>query len=268
MNKLYALVVLVVMVLPVAAQGFGGRRARGVRLEGLTWMEAERVLTPEAVVVIALGAQAKEHGPHLRLDNDWLIAKYLERRVLERCAVVVAPAINYGFYPAFREYPGSTSLRLETSRDMVVDVIRSLAAFGPRRFYIINTGVSTVRALAPAAERLAAEGIELRYTDLLKVLGPAERRVAKQEGGTHADEVETSMMLYMAPWAVDMRKAVKDYRPGDGPLTRDPKNAAGTYSPTGVWGDATLATRAKGRVLAEALVDGIVKEIEELRSGR
>ncbi|PYV07558.1 MAG: hypothetical protein DMG07_28350 [Acidobacteria bacterium] len=146
----------------------------------------------------------------------------------------------------------------------MVDICRSLGRHGPRRFYALNTGVSTLRALKPAAEILAAEGILLRYTDLLAVMGPVEKTVARQEGGTHADEIETSMILYMDPAAVDMSKAVKDYRPGTGRLTRDPKGE-GTYSPSGVWGDPTLATREKGEKVVEALVAGVLKEIENLR---
>ena len=57
---------------------------------------------------------------------------------------------------------------------------------------------------------------------------------------------------------------MKDYHPGTGPLTRDP-NGKGTYSPTGVWGDATLATREKGRIVVEALVASVLADIEALR---
>ncbi|MEA2339574.1 MAG: creatinine amidohydrolase, partial [Thermoanaerobaculia bacterium] len=176
----------------------------------------------------------------------------------------VAPTINYSFYPAFVEYPGSTSLRFETARDVVVDICRSLARFGPRRFYILNTGVSTLRPLAAAAEMLAADGIVMRYTNL-NVTEPVEKPIRKEEGGTHAEEIETSMMLYIAPESVDMKKAVKDYHPSNGPLTRDP-NGKGTYSASGVWGDATLATREKGRIVTEALVTSILAEVEQLRS--
>lgn len=237
----------------------------GVLLEELTWVEAEKVLTPETVVVIPIGAGSKEHGPHLKLKNDFILAEYLKGRVRERAAVVIAPTVNYHFYPAFVEYPGATSLRLETARDLIVDICRGLARFGPRRFYVLNTGVSTVRALAPAAEALAADGILMRYTDLLKVMEPVEKEVIRQEGGTHADEIETSMILYMSPGDVDMSKAVKDYHPGKGGLTRDPKQEGKTYSPSGIFGDATLATKEKGRKVTDALVDAIVKEIEELR---
>jgi creatinine amidohydrolase len=237
----------------------------GVVLADLTWQQAEKILTPDTVVVVPLGAEAKEHGPHLRLKNDLVLAQYFTKRVIERSNVVVAPTLNYHFYPAFVEYPGSTSLRLETARDLVVDICRSLARFGPKRFYVLNTGVSTIRALTPAEEQLAADGIVMRFTDILMVGEEAEKAVRQQEGGTHADEIETSMMLYMDPSLVDMSKAAKDYHPqGTGGLTRDPKGS-GTYSPTGVWGDATLATREKGRRVVEAMVEGMLKEIETLR---
>ncbi len=247
---------------PTDAQDAANRK--GVRLEDLTWKEAEAVLTPDTVVVIAIGAEAKEHGLHLKLRNDWTMAEYLERRVLDRTNVVAAPTVNYHYYPAFVDYPGSTTLRLETSRDLIVDICRSLAHFGPRRFYALNTGVSTVRALAPAVDLLATDGILLRFTNISTIVEDVEKRVQQQEGGTHADELETSMMLYIDPASVDMTKAVKDYHPGASPLSRVP-DAQRTYSASGTFGDATLATREKGRQIVEAMVERLVQEIAELR---
>jgi creatinine amidohydrolase len=266
-RRLLVIAVVAAAALGMAACGKGRSSLAGVRLEDLTWKEAETVLTPDAVVVIPIGAQAKEHGPHLKLRNDWTMAEYFARRVVERSKVVVAPTVNYHFYPSFVEYPGSTTLRLETARDLVVDICRSLAHYGPRRFYALNTGVSTVRALTPAAEVLASEGIVLRFTNILTITEDVEKRVRQEAGGTHADEIETSMMLYIDPQSVDMSKAVKDYHPGTGPLTRDP-TGKGLYSPSGVFGDATLATREKGRQVVEALVERVLNEIEDLRRAR
>jgi creatinine amidohydrolase len=238
----------------------------GVFLRDLTWLEAEHVLGPDTVVVLPIGAASKEHGPHLRLDNDERLADAYARLVCEAEDVVIAPTLTYHYYPAFTEYPGSTTLRLETARDLTIDVVRSIAKHGPRRFYGLNTGVSTVRALRPAAEELAREGILFRYTDVLAALGPLGKGVAEQEGGTHADEIETSIMLVLAPDRVDMSKAKKDYAPGgEGGLTRDPQGA-GTYSPTGTWGDPTLASREKGRRLVRAVLGVVVAEIDELRA--
>ena len=241
------------------------RANSAVLLETLSWDEAEHVLTPDTVVVIALGAESKEHGRHLQLNNDFLMAEYLKKRVLDAATqnTVIAPTINYSFYPAFLEYPGSTSLSMDTARAMFTDIIHSLAHYGPHRFYILNTGISTLRPLAQAAAELAKDGIVLHYTDLTRD-DPVEKKV-RQSGGTHADEIETSMMLYIAPESVRMKKAARDLNANQpGGLTRDPQGK-GTYSPTGAWGDPTLATREKGQAVVESLVATILKDIDELR---
>jgi creatinine amidohydrolase len=236
----------------------------GILLEELAWPEAEKVLGPDTVVAIPLGAAAKEHGPHLKLKNDWSIAEYLKRRVLEVADVVVAPTLAYSFYPAFVEYPGSTTLRLETARDTVVDICRGLSRFGPRRFYVINTGVSTLRALRPAAEELARDGVLLRFTDIRAALAPAEKELARQPYGGHADEVETSMMMVIDPGSVELSKAVRDVGPrAEGGFTRDP-GGKGIYSPSGSWGDPTLATREKGERFVEALVRAVLDQLHEI----
>ena len=252
--------IAVVVSHPMTAQ------ERSVRLEALTWQEAKGVLTPRRVVLIPLGAASKEHGPHLKLGNDFILAEYLTKEVMSRSAVVVAPTINYSYYPAFVEYPGATSLRLATARDLVVDICRGLAHFGPRKFYVLNTGVSTIRALTAASEELSRDGIQMRFTDILNAGRDVEKQVARQPEGTHADEIETSIMLYIAPQSVDMRRAEKDFPHGAGPLQwQDPK--APMFSPSGVFGDAKLATRDKGEKLVRAQIDFIVREIESLRAG-
>lgn len=142
-------------------------------------------------------------------------------------------------------------------------MVRSIAAHGPRRFYVLNTGVSTLAPLKASQALLRLEGIEMRFTDILNVAVEVEKRLSTQQEGTHADETETSMMLYIAPGVVRMSKAAKDYR-----RLRDQwphLDAAGAAAATGVYGDPTLATRAKGEAIVEAMVAGILREIEDLR---
>lgn len=243
-------------------------KSRSLRIADVSWLVAEQYLDSNTVVVIPLGAEAKEHGPHLTLRNDQLLAQYYADRVFAATAVAMYPTITYSFYPAFVEYPGSTTLRLETARDMVIDIVKSIARHGPRRFYILNTGVSTVRALQPAQDSLAAAGILMRFTNGGTRSNAAEDRLRQQPGGTHADEFETSMLLYMYPDRVDMSKAARDYHPGQSPLMRDSARAVRegrTWSRTGIYGDATLATREKGRIVVEAHVEDILDEIAILR---
>ncbi|CAN5514230.1 hypothetical protein BH10BAC4_BH10BAC4_26190 [soil metagenome] len=240
---------------------------KGALIETSAWTEAQSLLSDTTIVVIPLGAAAKEHGPHLQLNNDWLIAEYLKEQIHGNHRVIIYPTINYHYYPAFLEYAGSTSLRLETAYSMIVDICRVISTHGPKKIYILNTGVSTLVPLRLAKEMLAQQGILITFTDILNIAMEAEKKIKEQPAGTHADEIETSMMLYIAPETVMMSKAVRDIPEKDrpGPLTLNPNNKLGLYSPSGVYGDATLATREKGRLVIEAMVQGINREINDLR---
>jgi creatinine amidohydrolase len=240
---------------------------KGRRLAKMTWVDARAALRPETVVVIPLGAESKEHGPHLPLDADRRQADYFAARVLADADVVIAPTLTYGYYPAFVEYPGSTTLSLPVARDMLLDVVRGLSKFGPRRFYVINIGVSTNKPLAEAQALLALDGIVLRYLDLTGAAVEAiEKPLKKEREGTHANETETSMVLAIDASCVDMSKAVADYncgKGGKGPLSLDPGSPR--YSASGIYGDASLATVEKGRVLLDGMTRLILSEIEQLR---
>ncbi len=261
MKKL-SIAILLLFLIPHA---LASQEIKSVNLEDLTWIEAEKALKQFEVVMIALGARTKEHGPHLLLKNDFIMAEYLKDRVTEDVSVAVLPTLQYGYYPAFLEYPGSVSLQAETFKNVIIDICRSMSGYGIKKFYILNTGVSTLRPLKSAADELAQEGIVLWYLNILEVDKKVPQQLLKQEGGTHADEGETSMMLYIAPETVDMSKAVKDFdsRPNRRGLTRNPEGE-GHYSPTGIWGDPTLASKEKGKVLVEAAVKEIIKQIKEL----
>jgi creatinine amidohydrolase len=237
-------------------------------IETLTWPEAEQALTELPTVLLPVGARTKEHGQHLPLNNDWLIAEYLARRVAERTPVLVMPTVQYGHYPAFLEYPGSVSLRRDVFRDVVIDICHSLIKQGAKRFYVLNTGISTLKPLTAARETLLAAGARVELTDLQTAYAGLRRQVETQPAGTHADEIETSMMLYIAPDVVRMDRAARDIHPDRGPggLRRDPKADAGIYSPTGAYGDPTLATREKGQIVVEGMVEYLVGQVAALSS--
>ncbi len=260
--KKSTIAILLLLLIPHALTP---QEIKSVNLEDLTWIEAEKTLKQFEVVMIALGARTKEHGPHLLLKNDYITAEYLKDRVTDEVSVAVLPTLQYGYYPAFLEYPGSVSLRAETFKNVIIDICRSMNGYGIKKFYILNTGVSTLRPLKSAADELAREGVVLWYLNILEVDKKVPQELLKQEGGTHADEGETSMMLYIAPETVNMSKAVKDFdsRPGRRGLTRNPEGE-GHYSPTGIWGDPTLANKKKGKVLVETAVREIIKQIKEL----
>lgn len=236
---------------------------KGVVLEELTWPEAQQALPQLGTVVLPVGARTKEHGLHLPLNTDWLTAQHLARTVLTRLPVVLLPTLPYGYYPAFLDYPGSVHLRLDAFRDTVIDIALCMARHGARRCYVLNNGISTNRGLEPARLALAQDGVLMEYTDLTHLGKDARARIAEQSQGTHADELETSLLLSIAPEVVRLERARRDIpeRPGRGPFTRTPDTTTGHYSPTGAWGDPTLATTEKGQILLQEMEQSLIEEI-------
>jgi creatinine amidohydrolase len=243
---------------------------RGVWLEELTWPEAAERLGAGALVVVPIGAAAKEHGPHLPLATDLLVARELGRRIALELPVVVAPVVCFGYYPAFVGYPGSQHLRSETFVALLTDLFVGLIRQGATRIAVVNTGVSTEAPLRIAVRDLyATHRVRVAVADI-RGLGRGTEGLLGQKLGGHADEMETSLVLAIAPGAVRMERAEPDYghalvAPATvfyQPTVFEGDPAAGPdYSRTGARGDPSLATAEKGRLILDAmareLVDGL-----------
>lgn len=237
-------------------------------LENISWTEAKSMLTPETTVIIPLGAGAKEHGPHLPLSTDKIQADGLTSIVARSVKAVITPTVSYGYYPAFIKYPGSTTTYWHTSRDMIVDIVNTLAGFGPKRFYIINIGVSTTPTLAAAAAILKERGILLYYSDYRRAnFSKVDASYRKREYGGHADDGESSNILYLRPDLVHMSRAVNDSSAKNLPSPMTPiKLEGGTYNPSGINGYASLADKKTGKKYLEAFANTIVEEIKEVQT--
>lgn len=245
---------------------------RGVYLEQLTWAEAEPILRADPLIVIPVGAGAKEHGPHLPLGTDRITADYLARRLAERVACVIMPTVNYGYYPHFTAFPGSTHVEAATFGAMVKEIILSMVRHGPRRFFILNTGVSTFPVLEIAARDLdRVHRLLVGVTRIGELGGQRISGLLSQPKGSHADEYETSLLLAIAPDVVRMDKAASEIpeRPDSRgvfvPAAYHREPGPG-YSATGVYGDATLGTKSKGEAIVDAVVEDLVAGAERLRT--
>lgn len=239
---------------------------KAIYLEDISWPTAQKLMTPEAVVVIPLGAGSKEHGPHLPLATDYLQAEAYAKEIALQRNVIITPVVSYGFYPAFLKYPGSTSINFATATNTVVQIVRSLAAYGPKRFYIINIGVSTTPTLLTAAKALAEEGILLYYSNYARAgFENAENPFRTRAYSGHADEMETSNVLTIRPDLVDMRKAVNDssMMGKSGNMTPVPVEG-GNLNTSGVNGYAALATPEKGRKSMAAFAKELIREVDSV----
>jgi creatinine amidohydrolase len=164
-------------------------------LEEHTWSEVVGHLNSQTVAVIPLGGAAKEHGAHLPLGNDCNLAMELARRLTDP-DLLTLPCVNYFYYPAFAAYPGSLSLRQNTAHGLMMNICEAIASAGVCFIYILNTGLSTMRVLEAVQAHLADKDVTMAYTDITRIGEPVESEIAQQPAGSHADELETSMMMY------------------------------------------------------------------------
>jgi creatinine amidohydrolase len=248
----------------------------GLRIEDLAWPAVGEKLKAGWPVIVPIGARAKEHGHHLPMQTDYLLARALADGVAARLPLLVAPVIDFGYYPAFLRYPGSQHLKAETFIALLDDVLDRLLEQGAAQIAIINTGVSTEGPVQIAVRNIfARRGVQVAVADIRR-LGKASARLMQQKLGGHGDEHETSLMLAIAPGTVDMSKAVPDY----GNMLEEPDTvfyrpseyvgdaARGiNYSKTGVRGDPTLATAEKGRAILDDMVAELVSGLRHLCPG-
>jgi creatinine amidohydrolase len=223
----------------------------GVFLGELTWRDAEAALAAK-LVVIPFAAGAKEHGPHLPLNTDQVVMEHLLAEAVSQCNVVVAPPILHGWFPAFRGYPGTEVNDPTVFLSYVKVVAESLIAHGARRLVFLNAGITNATGLPitmVARDLHADRGVPTLVVSWDDLETDEVLALYEQERGGHADEGETSIMLYLRPDLVDMSKAVKDYRQppreqiGYAPGTFDRAHEAGHF------GDPTLASAEKGKRL-------------------
>jgi creatinine amidohydrolase len=240
---------------------------QGVWLETLTWPEAKAKIDAGWPVVLPIGAIAKEHGHHLPLNTDFLMARELGARIAAKLPVIVAPVLNLGYYPAFVRYPGSQHLRPDTFQSVLTDIFDKLVRDGAKRIAVVNTGVSTEAPLRIVVrEFYERTGVRVLTADVAS-LGRKTRGLMQQKLGGHGDEMETSIILAIDPKAVRMDKAVVDYgNMLDQPRSvfyvstifdGDPKTGP-DYSVSGVRGDPTLASAEKGRAILDDMTDELV----------
>ncbi|MBI3700857.1 MAG: creatininase family protein [Afipia sp.] len=231
-------------------------------VEHLTWDEVGARIAGSAAAILPVGAGAKQHGFHLPMNTDRVQAEAIALRLADRFDALMWPTLTYGYYPAFTEYAGSASLSDKTFEGMVEELTRSMLGYGCRAVFILDTGLSTIAPIARALSRVgSAKALHLKIRDGSRYRAEA-KRLARQSHGSHADELETSLMLMLAPHLVDMKRAEASppiARETEGALRpSDPSSA--NYSRSGVFGDPTLATRAKGEVLLSAVMDDLFEQ--------
>lgn len=240
------------------------------------WTTADFAAADAAALIAVLPVGAVEqHGPHLPLGTDAMIADAviaaLVARLPDDLPVVILPTLPVGKSNEHQDFPGTLTLSAETLIRLWTEVGESVARAGVRKLVLLNTHGGQPEIMAIVAQdlrtRLGMLVVRVNRSDfgLPDGLFPVER-----SGDIHAGAVETSLMLAIAPGLV--REAERrDFRLTEGPgrwlrPTGRPAYAwqAQDLNPAGAMGDATDADAARGGSVIGHAADGLLALLREL----
>lgn len=194
------------------------------------------------LVLIPLGS-TEQHGPHLPLNTDTVIAEAVVNGVARQCGGLVAPSIAYGASGEHQSFPGTSSIGHDALRLLLIELVRSVST-SAGRVVIVNAHGGNLQSLSLAVQQLQDEGHDVSWVPC-----------ATETVDLHAGLTETSLMLHLAPWTVDLAKIeAGNTSPLGDILPTLVEHGVGAVSPNGVLGDPTGATAAEGRRVLDAMV--------------
>ncbi|MFA3843390.1 creatininase family protein [Streptomyces aureus] len=259
---------------------FADRSGQARLLGAMSWTQARDAVAEDPVVLLPVGA-VEQHGPHLPLDEDALVADHVARCVSAATGAIVAPTIPYGHSHTLRGYTGTISLPQQLLTDLVVAVASELVRHGFRRIVLVDGNGGNLGATAAAAYDLRDRfGIlvgrvypwGLGYTLMRDAYSDPDRVYG------HGAEPELSAMLAMFPDEVDLAQLPEpaltgyqgwtpaSYTSAAIPPTDNPGEVFWDFSdvcPSGVTGATDQASAQTGRIWIARVIGFCIDFVRE-----
>jgi creatinine amidohydrolase len=252
-----------------------------VWLQENSWVELDALRQKAGGIAIIPVGSVEQHGYHLPLGTDTMVAMMLAEDAAKATETLVVPPLWFGWSPHHMVLPGTITIRPEILIEVLYDVIGSLKCHGFSKFVVINGH----RIVNIAWMQIAAERAQRQLGVKVVLFDPAfmsKELVSQLEYGPvgHSEEIETAHMMYKHPDLVHLEKAV------DNPVTKqplysvDPAFTGDTlcYVPKtvsdmrhsaevagGTSGTPSKSTVEKGRIYHTHLVARLVEVITGLR---
>ena len=225
-------------------------------------------LDPE-IAVIPVGS-LEQHGPHLPVMTDWVIATELGKRVADKLGAFLLPALPISTCREHMGKKGSVWMEPTTFYQMMTDIVMSLKVQGFKKVAIVQCH-GGIFVMTPLVRDLNAKNnpdmmVAVTYPGDFAIQLEQEGIIETQE--LHAGEGETAQILAAAPESVHMDRAI-DFVP-DVPRPYLSYGSIFRASPRGVWGYPSYATAEKGEKIfdrtAELMVEAINKAFDYMES--
>jgi len=250
---------------------------------------AQLIASGQAAQTIAVlpVAATEQHGPHLPLSVDTVLVDGVVMAALPHLAtdlkVLFLPTQTIGLSPEHAGFPGTLTLKAETILRLWTDIAESVAANGIKKLLLFNSHGGQVSVMDLVARDLRARLGMLVYSaswfnlPLLDAKGQDVNALFSADEhrfGIHGGDIETSMMLALAPARVDMAQA-RDFRSTSQERARNfdilgnGKSAKlgwqmQDYNLAGAVGNAAAASADKGHALVDAAGRSLARLLAEM----
>jgi creatinine amidohydrolase len=249
-----------------------------VWLQNLTWEEIQHKLDSDLKTIILPVGSTEQHGYHLPVGTDTMVAMALAECAAQETKALVAPPVWFGWSPHHMVLSGTITIRPEVLIELVYDVIQSLHAHGFDRFILLNGHrIVNISWLQIVGERAKRElGVKVALFDPAFMSKSITTELGWGEVG-HAEEIESSHLWYYYPELVKMERARDNPHSPDSFYQVDPRYDGDTlsYVPSspeqmessvktagGTTGEPSKASRKAGKRYHDHLVAKLIQVIE------
>lgn len=164
---------------------------KGNLLEQMTWPEAQEALKRTTVAVIPIGS-TEQHGPHMPLGTDFMVADSLARRLGERANVIVTPTLPIGYAKYHTEFPGTLSVSEETLTQALIEICDDLIKYGVTHILFVNGHGGNMPSITRCGEVLRQQCVPVAaacWWKMSNVVNPEWQAIG------HGDYIEVSLVL-------------------------------------------------------------------------
>lgn len=244
--------------------------------------DIERLDKDKSLVMLPISA-VEQHGHHLPVGTDsiileGLLEKFAEEKEFEGKNIVIGPQLFVGKSNEHMGFAGTMTYTAKTLYDMIDELTDCIVKSGFKRLLLTNSHGGNTDIL-----NLISRDLRIKYhidvyvfdwwfTSFWQELLKTEKESESPYGVFHACELETSLMLALAPETVDMSRMIDEtpdkmfeqnqYVSLFGPVNMGWKTSDVTMS--GVIGVPSKASAQKGEKMLQYAVEKLSEIVEEL----
>jgi len=218
------------------------------------------------ILVLPVGA-FEQHSVHMPLDTDTIQAEYFGRFIAEELDAALLPALHVATSLEHSGFRGTFSLRPETLMQVIRDIAEEAAGHG-FKIMIVANGHGGNHALVPVCRDINRRdgALKIIKADFWVFRDATIAETSSRQGSNfHCNEMETSIMLAIAPDLVRPERADAEYTPEDVPLVQGDLTTFGVahVAPKGAVGWPSYGSKEQGEAVIASVKKNMMPHIRD-----